>query len=468
MKIKMSEVIEQRDSLKSSISQTKSQLSSAKKKLKSTANSEALKGDVKDAIDNKINNYQVPLLTNYVNSLDVIAQGYDNLISTFKSIVSENSDSAIIDTDVLQQMVDKFDSPLEQLKTSSDAINKAIDEVADIVALTKVTTDDAVSEFKGAKKVLTNTIKDMGIFNNTVFTSEVGDILDEQNTQISSLLDLGSSSYTSKKAKNFYKKTNFKTEVKEVKSVVNGKARKDHLKNELAKNLYDSKYSGYMMENVVMKNISYSDSIDLTNFVNNNRDSIVNDLSNDIFSTSVEQLGLGYQRIGGIVTVSEGIKGPAKNNSFVLVNLNGAGLSMVSHGKKIASTGNYIGKAFMGAGFVLGMYDDIENDGSSVGQAISHNAISTGIGWGAGSVTTAALTTFLVSNPVGWAAVGVAAAGIAVGTIASVGFEYLYENDKNVKNKVDQFGNTIDNVGNCFQGSLADLNNIGVHCENKV
>ena len=32
MKIKMSEVIEQRDSLKSSISKTKSQLSSAKKK----------------------------------------------------------------------------------------------------------------------------------------------------------------------------------------------------------------------------------------------------------------------------------------------------------------------------------------------------------------------------------------------------------------------------------------------------
>ncbi|WP_159428405.1 T7SS effector LXG polymorphic toxin [Streptococcus equinus] len=248
MKIKMSEVIAQRDSLKSSISQTKSQLSSAKKKLKSAANSEALKGDVKDAIDNKINNYQVPLLTNYVNSLDVISQGYDNLISTFKSIVSENSDSAIIDTDVLQQMVDKFDSPLEQLKTSSKAINKAIDDVADIVTLTKVTTDDAISEFRGAKKVLTNTIKDMGNFNNTVFTSEAGDILDEQNTQIGSLSNLGSSSYTSKKAKDFYKKTAFKTEVKETKLVVCGKARRDQLKNEFAKNLYDSKYSGYMVK----------------------------------------------------------------------------------------------------------------------------------------------------------------------------------------------------------------------------
>ena len=248
MKIKMSEVLSQKESLASSISSAKSQLESASRKLKSTADSDALQGNVKEAIDNKITNYQVPLLTNYVNSLAVISQGYDNLISTFKETVSETSDSAIIDTDILQQMVDKFDSPLEQLKTCSDEINKAIDEVADIVSLTKVTTADAISEFKSAKKVLTNTIKDMGIFNSTVLTSEAGDILEEQNTQLSSLSDLGSSSYTSKKAKDFYKDSTFKAEVKEVKSVVNGKARRDQLKNALAKNLYDSKYSGYMLE----------------------------------------------------------------------------------------------------------------------------------------------------------------------------------------------------------------------------
>ncbi len=248
MKIKMSEVLSQKESLASSISSAKSQLESASRKLKSTADSDALQGNVKEAIDNKITNYQVPLLTNYVNSLTVISQGYDNLISTFKETVSETSDSAIIDTDILQQMVDKFDSPLEQLKTCSNEINKAIDEVADIVSLTKVTTADAISEFKSAKKVLTNTIKDMGVFNSTVFTSEAGDILEEQNTQLSSLSDLGSSSYTSKKAKDFYKDSTFKAEVKEVKSVVNGKARRDQLKNALAKNLYDSKYSGYMME----------------------------------------------------------------------------------------------------------------------------------------------------------------------------------------------------------------------------
>ena len=207
-----------------------------------------------------------------------------------------------------------------------------------------------------------------------------------------------------------------------------------------------------MVKETGLKNISYNEAINLTNFLSKNRDGVVNDLSNDIFSTSVEQFGLGYQRVGGIFTELEGIKGPVESNSFVLVNLNGVGVSMVSHGEQIAMTGRYIGKAFVGAGFVSGMYDDIENDNRTVGQAVSHNAISTGIGWGAGSLTTAALTTFLVLNPVGWAAVGV-----AVGTIASVGFEYFYENNKNVKNKVNQLGNTIDSVGNYFQESFVDM-----------
>ncbi|MEE0950417.1 MAG: hypothetical protein U0L63_07830, partial [Streptococcus equinus] len=54
------------------------------------------------------------------------------------------------------------------------------------------------------------------------------------------------SSYTSKKSKDFYKKTAFKTEVKETKLVVSGKARRDQLKSDLAKELQTSKYSGYM------------------------------------------------------------------------------------------------------------------------------------------------------------------------------------------------------------------------------
>ncbi len=479
MKIKMSEVIAQRDSLKNSISQTKSQLSSAKKKLKSTANSEALKGYVKDAIDNKINNYQVPLLTNYVNSLDVISQGYDNLISTFKSIVSENSDSAIIDTDVLQQMVDKFDSPLEQLKTSSDAINKAIDDVADIVTLTKVTTDDAISEFKGAKKVLTNTIKDMGTFNNTVFTSEAGDILDEQNTQITSLSDLGSSSYTSKKSKDFYKKTAFKTEVKETKLVVSGKARRDQLKNELAKNLYDSKYSGYLLE----KN---QKEIRVPTIFNN-------DLTTGILTGSTEELS--KYKISSLDDSMPNIddymhyyvnKGSYFGNTNLSMTFNQsdyidlATYSAIKRALKTVTVSEYslpivgttasiglsgISSLFMGIDFASNL------SGENAGRAFVHTATTTtatalgvsalevGIGTaalsGSGIATAASLA--IASNPVGWA-IG---AGVAVGFGVSIAYNNNFLGIKDITNDMgDYLNNDFKNIGKSFDSSVKSIQKV--------
>lgn len=470
MKIKMSEVIEQRDSLKSSISKTKSQLSSAKKKLKSAVNSDALKGDVKDAIDNKINNYQVPLLTNYVNSLDVIAQGYDNLISTFKSIVSENSDSAIIDTDVLQQMVDKFDSPLEQLKTSSDAINKAIDEVADIVALTKVTTDDAVSEFKGAKKVLTNTIKDMGIFNNTVFTSEVGDILDEQNTQIISLSDLGNSSYTSKKAKNFYKKTDFKTEVKETNLVINDKNRKARLKSDLAKELQVSKYSGYLMEAslptpLVLKHKKEKQNSDYFGELRSK--------TTDYTEWNKEAIGLFLEKTrdkslkeGKNVGKSWGAKLQPRDSLGRFVKDESVTRRWVSGNlKKMSGTMSTVlgkGAEWGGRGLIaLGYIEEVSDyykEYHNVGRSISYAAISGTVGLGAGAVGSSFVGGMVAGVGItGLAAVAAPLIGaVVVGAVATVGVKALYENVKPVSDIINTTGDVINSeskkIGKSFGG----------------
>ena len=480
MKIKMSEVIAQRDSLKSSISQTKSQLSSAKKKLKSAANSEALKGDVKDAIDNKINNYQVPLLTNYVNSLDVISQGYDNIISTFKSIVSENSDSAIIDTDVLQQMVDKFDSPLEQLKTSSDAINKAIDDVADIVTLTKVTTDDAISEFRGAKKVLTNTIKDMGTFNNTVFISEAGDILDEQNAQIGSLSDLGSSSYTSKKSKAFYTKTAFKTEVKETKIVISGKARRDQLKNELAKNLYDSKYSGYMSEKIlsstnvpeaVMVTYKKSEKLDknsqaLLKKAKEDRDKGV------IFETTYQSIKSGLASCGGSFLrelaqskitdeasekftkgALEWLVQNTQNTQYAAVGaLAGGGVHTVPIDVNPAYSRFVVGVAKHGAvvvgsaidfGMQVSSGEDVVDAGVKTGAHVAIGTVGAEFGATVGSV-------FPVVGTIGGAAVG-----FTVGVAGSMLFDSAYDNV--IKPFVENPQECMDEVGEAVSGFFSEL-----------
>ena len=171
----------------------------------------------------------------------------------------------------------------------------------------------------------------------------------------------------------------------------------------------------------------------------------------DVYANIVEQLGLGVQRIGGLVTVLEGIEGPATvdangvSTSFVLVNENGVGQSIAAKGSKIASVGKWGGRALMGLGFGLGMFDDMVNKDKTVGQAVVHNGLSTGLSWGAG---TAAAALVFGTNPVGWAAVGAAAVAFGVGTAVSWAFNKAYDNNfLGPQDGLDAAGDWLDDAG---------------------
>jgi hypothetical protein len=178
----------------------------------------------------------------------------------------------------------------------------------------------------------------------------------------------------------------------------------------------------------------------LQDYLIENKDDIISDLRNDAISTFVEQLGLGISRFGGLVTVFEGIKGPAVANSFVIVNPNGAGSTILKYGKNITTAGRVLGVGFIAAGFGIGMYDDLKNNDKTVGQAVSHNAASTGVGVGAG-VLGALGVGLLVSNPGGWAILG----GMAVGSVSSILFDLAYQNNfLGLQDGLDWAGNKID------------------------
>ncbi|MBC6296073.1 hypothetical protein HCJ45_02960, partial [Listeria sp. FSL L7-1517] len=178
----------------------------------------------------------------------------------------------------------------------------------------------------------------------------------------------------------------------------------------------------------------------LINYLKENKDDIISDIKNDALSNFIEQLGVGITRFSGIINVLEGIKGPVGENSFVMINPNGVGTQMMKYGNNIATAGKAFGYGFAVAGFGLGMYDDMNNKGKTVGQAISHNTVSTGIGIGSGILGTVGVG-LLVSNPGGWAVLG----GMAVGTIVSVGFDYLYDNNiLHIQDGLDWAGDKID------------------------
>ncbi|MBC1504087.1 T7SS effector LXG polymorphic toxin [Listeria booriae] len=178
----------------------------------------------------------------------------------------------------------------------------------------------------------------------------------------------------------------------------------------------------------------------LIDYLKENKDDIIADIKNDALSGFIEQLGVGIIRFSGIINVLEGTMGPAIKNTFIMIKKNGIGSQLMKYGKNIATFGKVLGYGFAAVGFGLGMYDDMNDKGKTVGQAISHNAVSTGIGIGSGFLGAAAVG-LLVSNPGGWAVLG----GIAVGTIVSVGFNYLYDNNiLHIQDGLDWVGDKID------------------------
>ena len=80
MKIDMTEVHNQKAALSTSQTSLSNQIETAKSSFVNLLHSDSLKGDVKSAINAKITNHQVPLLTNFSNAMSVLSAQYDKTI----------------------------------------------------------------------------------------------------------------------------------------------------------------------------------------------------------------------------------------------------------------------------------------------------------------------------------------------------------------------------------------------------
>ena len=94
-----------------SVNSIKEQLSVSRSRLSEVISTDSLKGAVKDAINQKVTNYQIPLVDNYVNALDSIVSRYDGLVKLFQDTVSETDNSAIIKTEYLERIKQRMTDP---------------------------------------------------------------------------------------------------------------------------------------------------------------------------------------------------------------------------------------------------------------------------------------------------------------------------------------------------------------------
>lgn len=213
MKIVMSEVTAAKTSIESSKTKLQSQINSAKSSWKGVVSSDGLSGSVKLAIDAEINNYQMPLLTNYYDAMHQLSTEFTKAISDFKSTVKETSGSAIIDTDALTTAESKFSDQLTKFTEIEAKFKTVYSSISDLVSVSEVSGSGFTEEMEKTKKVLTNTKTWMATFNGKKSSKAISSILSQQKAQIKSLKGVAGLSYTDPKSLEIYQNKAFKNKV---------------------------------------------------------------------------------------------------------------------------------------------------------------------------------------------------------------------------------------------------------------
>ena len=248
MKIDLSEVQAQKSALSTSVGGIKGDLTKARSSLSQVVSTDSLKGVVKDTINQKVSNYQIPLLDNYSNALDSIVNRYDGIIKLFKETVGETDNSAIIKIEYLERIKQRMKDPIEGLKGSSSKTQNIYAGISDILTLTNPSLDSVNTSYSQAVKSLDDTIKNMEAFNSVLLKTDTFDLIDMQNSEIATLSGYASLPYGNTASRNYYSRTWFKNSVSEIHTAIHSNSKAVKYQNALAKQLAESKYSGTIAE----------------------------------------------------------------------------------------------------------------------------------------------------------------------------------------------------------------------------
>lgn len=416
MKIDLAEVNRAKVSISSSKATLQGQINDAKSSMKSIVSSGALSGKVKGAIDAKISNHQIPLLTSYYDTISSLDREFKKLIQSFKSTVKESNDHALIDSNELTQLEAKFSPKLTEFTQIETQFKNAYADISGIVAIEKASGSGFKEEMEKTKKVLTNTKTWMSSFKGS--SSSIAENIARQTAQLGKLSSTSGVSYTSPEALTIFQDKAFKKHVskehKKAKELEKEelRARKQSTKNKgLA---YAATVDGIDKSkiNQVGKGInSVSGNIGKTLKKTTKKSAndylgIVNDAGRDIFQDTA--FG-AVEEFGGKTAefmFRSGTKIPGTSVSSALY----------AGSKAVGAVGSKI--PIIGLAVDYGMQLKAgENSTDALNKTIVH--------FGVGAIVGLALS----ATPVGVAIVG----GAVIATAINVGFDSLYDSSKKSK-----------------------------------
>lgn len=214
LKVSMQEIKTAQTSIKNSKNKIQGQLNSSKSAWKNVSSSSGLSGAVKKAINAEIDNYQIPLLTKYYDTLHYLSGEFDKTIEDFQSTVRETSNSAIIDTDALSNAESKFSDQQTKYEEINAKFEQIYSSISSIVAVSTPSSSGFAKEMANTKKVLTNTKEWMDTFNGRKQNKNIANALSQQKTQLGRLQGVSGLSYSNPKALEVYQDKAFRNDVK--------------------------------------------------------------------------------------------------------------------------------------------------------------------------------------------------------------------------------------------------------------
>ena len=499
MKIDVSEVRVQKELLVISVNSIKEQLSVSRSRLSEVVSTDSLKGAVKDAINQKVTNYQIPLVDNYVNALDSIVSRYDGLVKLFQDTVSETDNSAIIKTEYLERIKQRMKDPIEGLKSSSSKTKNIYAGISDILTLTNPSLDSVNTSYNQAVKSLDDTIKNMEAFNSVLLKTDTFDLIDMQNSEIATLSGYASLPYGNRVSRNYYNRTQFKNSVSEIHTAIHSNSKAVKYQNALAKQLAESKYSGTIISEQ-QKEISVSkisetfgltppEAKDVLDYIKSMGEAIITYRGANIFLNGIKitmdsqgrmrwgnrflfksnsehlyRHGINFQDASGIdfknYHYSGNLKGIARFSEMGKAGWSGfkESVNPLNDAKGWREVGKF-GKTFKLAGGILtaiNIYNNFRenvdmSDGISAKEARDFTidtAVDIGSGAAAAGMGAAIGSAFL--PPL----------GTVVGAVAGIGFNYLFnsvksrETGKSLVDTIKDFGK---NVGDDIGKRIGDL-----------
>lgn len=214
MKVDFAELYSVNDSLKTSTASMQAHMSEARASFKKILSSDELKGGVKEAINQKITNKELPILDDLYDTTYHIADSFQKLIQSLQSALSEHSKSAVIDSQVLEQLSKKIDTLDQQIEAEVNSVNNAMQSAQGLgVSLTTVKSNGFKQKSGEAKKILQN-IKNKLVSFNSHKNNDIESDIQRITRQLGSVTSVGSLSYTDPKSLAIYSDTDYKTTVK--------------------------------------------------------------------------------------------------------------------------------------------------------------------------------------------------------------------------------------------------------------